>query len=145
MDVTVKVKRKIVYQGKEYASVDELPEALRHAYERALAGGEIAGAHTAVRRITFNGQEYDSLASMPPDVRAMYESIMRTVESQKGSAQPASGLPVADNAVVPLQTVSAAPIEPGGGISPRLLALAVLGVLVLLGLLALWFLRRPGG
>src|SRR5207245_4173068 len=64
MGTNITVKRKIVVNGVEYHSVDELPPELRAAYDKALEG------HTK-QHITVNGQEYDSLDAVPPELRAL--------------------------------------------------------------------------
>lgn len=36
MATPITVKKRIVYKGREYGSVEELPEEVRRAYEQAL-------------------------------------------------------------------------------------------------------------
>ena len=68
MGVKVNVKWKFKVGGKEYASVDELPENIREAYERAMAAkadGRSLDTPGADTKIVFNGKEYGSVEEMP--------------------------------------------------------------------------------
>ena len=82
---------KIIFNGQEYSSVDEMPAAVRRAYERVMgmladrdgdgvpdAVRESDGTFTAdvINKIVVNGREYGGLDEMPPDVRRMYEMAM---------------------------------------------------------------------
>jgi hypothetical protein len=84
MDIKFNVKRKYVVNGKEYGSPEEMPAAIREAYEKAVgkAQGMPHGNISSISsgNIVFNGQEYESVGSMPPDVRQMYETIMNAVK-----------------------------------------------------------------
>jgi hypothetical protein len=74
---------KIVFNGREYTSVGEMPADARATCERAmasLAGDSRAsgGSDHPVRvrtktRIFVNGEEYASVAEMPADVRRLYQ------------------------------------------------------------------------
>jgi hypothetical protein len=127
MDVNVNVKWKFKVDGKEYASVDEMPGPVRDAYEKARAGTFGAGQAAAQAggpsaRIVFNGREYADVESMPADVRETYRSIMQSVRI--GSP---SGIPK--------------PITPESSLSARKLALWV----AVLALLAAYVLMRVAG
>lgn len=85
---------RIVFNGKEYDSVDAMPPDVRKEYEVALetlrkSGGEeilsvlqrdmgVSGTHfkATVTEIVVNGKRYDSVDAMPPDVRRTYEQAM---------------------------------------------------------------------
>ena len=87
MEVKFNVKRKYIVNGNEYSSLDEMPAAIREAYEKAVgqAKGIEHGNISSISsgKIMFNGQEYESLNSMPPDIRQMYETVMKTVSEGK--------------------------------------------------------------
>jgi len=55
--ISATVNRRIVLNGKEFKSVDEMPAAVRAAYERALAeaggGGEAMGGRTQSPQASF--------------------------------------------------------------------------------------------
>ena len=95
---------KIVFNGKEYDSVDAMPPDVRKEYDVALetlrkSGGEeilsvlqrdmgVTGAHikAAFREIVVNGKKYDSVDAMPPDVRRTYEQAMARTKAPVVSA-----------------------------------------------------------
>ncbi|PYP04179.1 MAG: hypothetical protein DMD25_10470 [Gemmatimonadetes bacterium] len=95
---------KIVFNGKEYDSVDAMPPDVRKEYEVALetlrkSGGEeilsvlqrdmgVTGAHikATFREIVVNGKTYDSVDAMPPDVRRTYEQAMARTKAPVVSA-----------------------------------------------------------
>jgi len=84
---------RVVFNGVEYASVDEMPPDVRYAYEQVLVRlpdkdrdgiPDIlqASAPDSVHiethsRYVVNGREYRSPDEMPPDVRAIYEGARR--------------------------------------------------------------------
>ena len=94
------VSLKIVFNGREYDSVDAMPPDVRKEYELALetlrkSGGEEilsvlqrggggggagggGGTHikATVRQVVVNGKKYDSVDAMPPDVRGIYERAL---------------------------------------------------------------------
>lgn len=55
--MSVTVTRKIVVNGKEYHSVDELPPDARALYDKAMASPD---KHVTVKRITVNGVNYQA-------------------------------------------------------------------------------------
>ena len=87
---------KIVFNGREYASVDEMPADARATYERAMDGlaGDLRASggsdrHVRVRtrtRIVVNGQEYASVAKMPADVQRLYRIASATAADEAGIA-----------------------------------------------------------
>lgn len=90
MSINISIKRKFVVNGKEYGSVDEMPEQVRDAYKKAaetLGTGTTGAPHIQATstKIVFNGQEYPDKESMPSDVRKMYEGVMQAVDGGKNS------------------------------------------------------------
>ncbi len=94
MATNISVKTKIRVNGREYASVEEMPGDIRQAYERALAIragaspggllGSVAGSVSAPAvsmKIVFNGQEYASAEHMPAAVRRLYEDVIATLQA----------------------------------------------------------------
>src|SRR5213076_1879507 len=122
------VSLKIVFNGKEYDSVDAMPPDVRKEYEVALetlrkSGGEeilsvlqrdmgVTGTHikATFREIVVDGKKYASVEAMPPDVRRTYEQAMARVASGGAAVRP----PVAPaaRAIRPPPSEDA---EPGGG------------------------------
>jgi hypothetical protein len=100
------VSLKIVFNGKQYDSVDAMPPDVRKEYEVALetlrkSGGEeilsvlqrdmgVTGTHikATVREIVVNGKKYDSVDAMPPDVRRTYEQAMARVGPSGAAVRP---------------------------------------------------------
>ena len=94
---------KIVFNGKQYDSVDAMPPDVRKEYEVALEtlrkagdeeilsllqrGGETR-IRTTVREIVVNGKKYDSVDAMPPDVRRSYERATARLASEGAGVRP---------------------------------------------------------
>jgi RNase P/RNase MRP subunit p29 len=81
---------RIVFNGREYSSADDMPPDVREAFERTMrltADSDRNGVPdvfegrdgnvTSVTRqkIVVNGREYGSVEEMPPDVRQAYERM----------------------------------------------------------------------
>jgi hypothetical protein len=71
------VQTKIRINGQEYASVDEMPPAVRELYQSTLVKAKAVQS----TKIIFNGQEYSSPDDMPPEVRALYQAAMNTAQN----------------------------------------------------------------
>ena len=74
-------KAKILVNGKEYASAEEMPAKIREAYARAVGDTSVlrSGARLAAKlnaRITFNGVEYNSPNEMPAEERRLYQDTL---------------------------------------------------------------------
>jgi hypothetical protein len=144
MKVNFKIKRKIVVNGKEYNSAEDMPTEIREAYEKAVGSG--TGVRTekpqarVMTEIVFNGKEYENLEAMPADVRRVYLSVMKSVETGEASPEMLSAL-LADNRDLSGQSGVAhfsddlpKPIEPVSSFSPRwiIVALGLLGLVLML-------------
>jgi hypothetical protein len=71
------VNRKITVNGKEYSSIDQLPEDIRRVYEEAMKHGKMqVNVNSSSFKISFNGKEYGSLDEMPENERSIYEKAM---------------------------------------------------------------------
>lgn len=90
MSINISVKRKFKINGKEYNSIEEMPENIREAFKKAMdsQAGSGHGIHSAVTRskITFNGTDYENIDAMPQDVRQLYEKVLRAAESGVASS-----------------------------------------------------------
>jgi hypothetical protein len=80
MNIKFNVTRKFKINGKEYGSIEEVPDNLRAAVEKAMGHGAQTGATTKTK-IVFNGHEYDSIDAMPTDARQLYEQVLHSAES----------------------------------------------------------------
>lgn len=152
MEVKFNVKRKYVVNGKEYGSLEEMPTAIREAYEKAVGkthGTEHGNIPTiSSQKIVFNGQEYESVNSMPADVRQLYESVMKTVNEGNISLTGNIDFKFGKKTPGPEKgkTLDAynvsKPIEPQSGLSPRVLIIA--GAIIAL-IIGLYILMNIGG
>ena len=94
----------LVFNGKTYSGVEDMPPEVRRAYEEAMAfladkdhdgipdilegkGGDVersvlqAGVTVSTTtRIIVNGREYSSVSELPPEVREKYEQAAAKVE-----------------------------------------------------------------
>jgi hypothetical protein len=144
MKVNFNIKRKIIVNGKEYTSVEDMPPELREAYEKAVRSGTGARSEKSQARvktkIVFNEKEYENLDAMPADVRRVYLSVMKSVEAGEASPEMVSAV-LADNRDLSGQPEALhfsndlpKPIEPASAFSPRwmILALALLGLVLML-------------
>ena len=91
---------RIVFNGVEYASPDDMPADVRTAYDEAiamLADADSDGRPDVVERaramknvigidhtiISVNGETYHGVDEMPPDVRAAYEQAMAALDRNR--------------------------------------------------------------
>jgi hypothetical protein len=141
----INIRRKIVVNGREYSSVEEMPEDVRRAFERAMAGasgGDLAGVRP---RIVFNGREYASVDQMPEDVRRLYDDAMSMVEDNEGAEAVAkraferAPAPLGPDGGSRVPLPSAAPIEVGGAPGSTLVRLVMAGIVILMLLGALYY------
>lgn len=138
MDVKFNVKKTYKVNSIEYNSIEEMPAAIREAYEKAVAGSKGKQGIITTGKIVFNGQEYENVDAMPPDIRQMYESIMKTVKSGEITATANASINIGKQAVDfrkedALNSYSMSkPIAPQSFFSSRVIVIvaAVLGLLV---------------
>ena len=83
--MNVNVKRKFKINGKEYNSIEEMPQDMRNAFEKAMASKTGSGLQTnptsMQTKIIFNGTEYQSIDAIPQDVRQLYEKVLKAAET----------------------------------------------------------------
>ncbi|HVN32881.1 MAG TPA: hypothetical protein VMT45_12940 [Thermoanaerobaculaceae bacterium] len=146
---SINIKRRIVVNGKEYSSVEEMPEDIRCAYELAISGAahEAHGIHPGVAqtRVIFNGQEYESVEEMPEDIRGMYTAAMLAVEAQGsigfGGSNVREAPPLGERTAGALP-VSMAPIEVGGGSSWTVAKVVTVALVLVIVVGAFYYLSR---
>jgi hypothetical protein len=85
MNVNVNVKRKFKINGKEYNSIEEMPQDIRNAFEKAMASktgsGQLTNPASIQTKIIFNGTEYQRIDAMPQGVRQLYEKVLKAAET----------------------------------------------------------------
>jgi hypothetical protein len=87
---------RVVFNGREYSSVEEMPPDVRRVYEDAMASvgaldkaGGSGGSHiTITTRLVVNGKEYSSIHEMPPLIRAAFEKLAHRRETGQSSEGP---------------------------------------------------------
>jgi hypothetical protein len=92
MNININVNRKYKINGKEYNSVEEMPEDIRKAFEKAMISKDGKSSQITANmqnKIMFNGIEYESIDAMPQDVRQLYKEVMKTVETRGTSPENA--------------------------------------------------------
>ena len=81
MKIDIHVKHKFKINGREYGSLEEMPENIRETFKKARVTQSATGSDIAQQKIVFNGTEYESMEAMPGDVRQLYENILTAAES----------------------------------------------------------------
>ena len=93
------METRIIFNGKTYSKVEDMPEEVRQAYQQALAHladadkngipdimerGD-AGNVIAIQQssISFNGREYKSVGEMPAIVRRLFEMAMGQADTNR--------------------------------------------------------------
>ena len=151
MKINVKVTSKFLINGKEYHSVEEMPDEVRKIFDKVMASRAGSGqrTHSLVTRskIIFNGTEYDNIDSMPQGDRQLYEKMLKAAEGTIAS----SGVHISGGGVgileKPDKAATARPIEirnptkAESFLSPRMLLMGA-GLLALIFLLYLLFQNR---
>ena len=157
------MSNKIIFNGTEYDSLEDMPRGLREAYQKALrlaaqssAGGspysKVAVRLSTKVRFVQDGKTYDSVDQMPAEVRAKFEAAMQKVDKdhdgipdilESDSAAPVSLEPIAEESLLGPSDALAPSSPPPSVITPgqpsnRLLVVAAVTIafllLVVLGL-----------
>ena len=123
------METKIIFNGKTYANVEDMPEEVRQAYQQALAqfadadkngipdilerGG--AGNVIAIQQssISFNGREFKSVGEMPAVVRRLFEMATGQTDANR------NGIPDALETALSGSETPAASAGTVGSNSPR--------------------------
>ncbi len=142
MNINVNIKRKFKVNGKEYNSIEEMPDEIREAFKKAM-DTQVSESSTATRtRIIFDGAEYGNIDAMPQDVRQLYEKAMKAAEGGASLSAPdikeISGTTKRPDSLpgsFPGAIHTAPKVEPS--FSPRVL---IVGVLIALALILFYFL-----
>jgi hypothetical protein len=111
------METRIIFNGKTYTRVEDMPEDVRQAYRQALAhladadkngipdileGGAAGGNVIAIQQssINFNGKEYGSVGEMPAIVRRLFEMAMNQADANR------NGIPDALESGLGMQTAT---------------------------------------
>jgi hypothetical protein len=113
------IKKKFVVNGREYASLAELPQAVRDAVESATVS---AGPPAGSGRITIDGREFESVDAIPADLRPLYDDAMKEIEAAGAlPAGPAASARSVPDSVLALSSGAGE----AGSLLPRWLILAI--------------------
>ena len=138
----INIKRRIVVNGREYATAEELPPDLRQAYEQAMAGAggavRASGTGGVKAKVVFDGREYVDVDSMPEEARRLYETAVEAARAT-GHGQ-SGGTPLEPGAGQSVTSPSMAPIEVGGGASSPAVRLTIVAFVILVVLGVIYFL-----
>jgi hypothetical protein len=82
--MTVRFNTKIRFNGREYASADEMPASVREAYTRAVgettvlrSGARLAGKLNA--KVIVNGKEFSSPGELPVAERRLLQDALASL------------------------------------------------------------------
>ena len=87
-----KSSSRIVFNGREYRSLDQMPEDIRRQYREAIALAAKGGPNVKVSsqtNIVINGRRYAGVDEMPPDDRLIYEGLMKNVDANRNGVPDA--------------------------------------------------------
>ena len=84
------MNNKIIFNGQEYNSPEEMPSDVRQAYDGAMnmllqrnSGASSSKVNINVKtniRFGYQGQTYNNPDEMPPEVRAAYDKAMEQID-----------------------------------------------------------------
>ena len=80
---------KIVFQGKEYNSLADMPAKVRHNYFKSRAGYDVPEEETKDKSTMLPG----GLENMPSEVREIYERVRGKLDAKPVKASPIDELP----------------------------------------------------
>jgi hypothetical protein len=97
---------RIIFNGREYSSHDEMPPDVRRLYDEVLASVAASDKNSSPGRLevkirtrfVVNGKEYSSVADIPPAIRAAYEKFVSrnhvAALTEKVAEMPSSAVPL---------------------------------------------------
>ena len=144
MTIQFSVKNKFIVNGKEYESVEEMPDEIRAAYAKAKKGstgkGHAVTLEMGKSKLVFNGQAYAGEDDMRQEEQELYEFVMKAMEKEgipiPGGIEKIMGVPRPDTQI---PDVGGNPIVPESSFSPRKLVSLAAILAFLLGVAYLWF------
>lgn len=83
MAIQIKVIKKIISKGKKYQSLEEMPDDIRQAIEKAMTDDGLTSQPNTETKIVVNGTEYNSIDEMPPDIRELYEKAIKALRTRE--------------------------------------------------------------
>lgn len=83
MGIQIKVTKKIIGKSKRYRSLEEVPDDIRQAIEKAMTHSDPDTQLNTEIKTVVNGKEYNSIEEMPPDVRELYDKAVKALRTGK--------------------------------------------------------------
>ncbi len=84
MNINIHGKHRFKINGKEYNSIEEMPDNIREIFKKTI-GSQTGLVHEISRttraKIIFNGTEYENVDVIPQDVRQLYENVLKGAEA----------------------------------------------------------------
>ncbi len=85
MKININIKRKFKIGGKEYNSLEEMPDDIRATFKKAKvlpsASEHQTSADALGTKIIFNDKEYENIDAMPQNIRKLYITVLKTAET----------------------------------------------------------------
>ena len=108
--VDERFKTKIQFNGREYATADEMPVSVRAAYDRAVHETPVlhSGARLAAQlkaKIIVNGTEFNNPGEMSVDDRHLYHEALETLFSPGVAVSVNEARPTKHRKVWPIAAV----------------------------------------
>ena len=103
MSINVEVKRKITVDGKDYDSLDQLPDEVRTAILKTLAAGPTNSRTT----VHINGKAYSSVDDFPAPLRGIITAVAGAVlQAQAGKSGMGKDMERIPGTIRPERTIS---------------------------------------
>ncbi|HBA62104.1 MAG TPA: hypothetical protein DCZ92_15075 [Elusimicrobia bacterium] len=134
IEFKINITKKIKVNGKEYDSLDEVPEAHRQTVQNALNSAETG----TPGKFNINGVGYDSPEAMPPEVRKIYENSVNKAKAmalEKGIDLSELGLTPGSSLQFTLGVQPGAPVQESGLSLRTIIILATITALSVLAIL----------
>jgi hypothetical protein len=95
MPIEINYSEKIVFNGKEYKSAEEMIPKERELYEKAMQALKGKSPNAVIKKdnkFVFNGREYFSIDEMPEDAQRIFKQAVAKMSNAGNKMPGASGL-----------------------------------------------------
>lgn len=84
MSIKINVEKKIIVNGREYKSLDEMPEDLRQAFQKAVSGFGNKIKVSKDTKFVLNGKEFKGVEEIPPEEMEAYTNLIKAATDGSG-------------------------------------------------------------
>jgi hypothetical protein len=94
MPIEINFNQKIIFNGKEYKNIEEMPPKERELYERAMQALHSKSSNTVIKKnnkFIFNGREYSNLDEMPVEAQAIFKKAMSKMPMDRDTGKKSFG------------------------------------------------------